>query len=104
MPRHTYAALMLEAGESVVTLARRLGHSSPTITLGYYGHFMPEAGGRKQGANRHRRTARGAGRTACRPKLPRFSPGRLTGDSRCGASLAAFVDFKAEETGGLEKC
>lgn len=44
--RHTYASIMLEAGESVVTLAQRLGHSSPTITLGYYAHFMPEAGNR----------------------------------------------------------
>jgi integrase len=35
---------MLEAGESVVTLAQWLGHSSPAITLGYYAHFMPEAG------------------------------------------------------------
>ncbi|WP_258573903.1 hypothetical protein [Streptomyces sp. KM273126] len=31
---------MLEAGASVVTLARWLGHSSPAITLGYYAHFM----------------------------------------------------------------
>ncbi|MFH9616546.1 integrase [Streptomyces pratensis] len=38
---------MSEAGESVVTLARWLGHSSPVITLGYYAHFMPEAGSRK---------------------------------------------------------
>ncbi|MEU1892059.1 tyrosine-type recombinase/integrase [Streptomyces pristinaespiralis] len=44
--RHTYASIMLEAGESVVTLARWLGHSSPAITLGYYAHFMPEAGSR----------------------------------------------------------
>jgi integrase len=42
--RHTYASIMLEAGESVVTVARWLGHSSPVITLGYYAHFMPEAG------------------------------------------------------------
>ncbi|MEU0527475.1 tyrosine-type recombinase/integrase [Streptomyces niveus] len=42
--RHTYASIMLEAGESVVTLARWLGHSSPAITLGYYAHFVPEAG------------------------------------------------------------
>lgn len=27
-----------------MTLARWLGHSSPAITLGYYAHFMPEAG------------------------------------------------------------
>ncbi|MFI5794404.1 tyrosine-type recombinase/integrase [Streptomyces sp. NPDC051677] len=48
--RHTYASIMLEAGESVVTLARRLGHSSPAVTLGYYAHFMPE--GRKAGSRK----------------------------------------------------
>ncbi|WP_406368651.1 tyrosine-type recombinase/integrase [Streptomyces sp. NBC_01546] len=47
--RHTYASIMLEAGESVVTLARWLGHSSPAITLGYYAHFMPEAGAKGRG-------------------------------------------------------
>ncbi|WP_109278070.1 tyrosine-type recombinase/integrase [Streptomyces orinoci] len=50
MLRHTYASLMLEAGESVVTLARWLGHSSPAITLGYYAHFMPEAGSKRRTA------------------------------------------------------
>ncbi|MFD5037442.1 integrase [Streptomyces sp. NPDC058378] len=40
---------MLEAGESVGTLARWLGHSSPAITLGYYAHFMPEAGSKGRG-------------------------------------------------------
>jgi integrase len=49
--RHTYASVMLEAGESVVTLARWLGHSSPAVTLGYYAHFMPEAG--SKGRTRH---------------------------------------------------
>lgn len=48
--RHTYASIMPEAGESVVTLARWLGHSSPAITLGYYAHFMPEAGSKGRGA------------------------------------------------------
>ncbi|WP_420718972.1 tyrosine-type recombinase/integrase [Streptomyces sp. NRRL S-646] len=48
--RHTYASTMLEAGESVVTLARWLGHSSPAITLGYYAHFMPEAGSKGRSA------------------------------------------------------
>lgn len=42
--RHTYASMLLEAGESIVTVARWLGHSSPTITLSYYAHFMSEAG------------------------------------------------------------
>ncbi|PJN40610.1 integrase [Streptomyces sp. CB02959] len=44
MLRHTYASPSSEAGESVVAVARWLGHSSPAITLGYYAHFMPEAG------------------------------------------------------------
>jgi hypothetical protein len=44
--RHTYASIVLEAGESVVTRARWLGLSSPAITLGYYAPFMPEAGSR----------------------------------------------------------
>jgi integrase len=48
--RHTYASVILETGESVVTLARWLGHSSPTITLDYYAHFMPEAGDKGRGA------------------------------------------------------
>ncbi|WP_328788069.1 MULTISPECIES: tyrosine-type recombinase/integrase [unclassified Streptomyces] len=48
--RHTYASVILEAGESVVTLARWLGHSSPTITLDHYAHFMPEAGGKGRAA------------------------------------------------------
>lgn len=33
----------------MVPLARRLGHSSLTVTLGYYAHFMPEAGGKGRG-------------------------------------------------------
>ncbi|MEU9734119.1 site-specific integrase [Streptomyces sp. NPDC048002] len=48
--RHTYASVILEAGESVVTLARWLGHASPTITLDFYAHFMPEAGGKGRSA------------------------------------------------------
>ncbi|EFL18443.1 site-specific integrase [Streptomyces sp. C] len=48
--RHTYASVILEAGEFVVTLARWLGHSSPTITLDHYAHFMPEAGGKGRAA------------------------------------------------------
>lgn len=44
--RHTYASVMLEAGESVVSLAKWLGHSDPAFTLRTYTHFMPEAGSR----------------------------------------------------------
>jgi integrase len=45
-PRRHSTSIILGTGEPVVTLARRLGHSSPAITLGYYAHFMPEAGGK----------------------------------------------------------
>lgn len=44
--RHTFASVQLEAGESVVTLAAWLGHSSPTVTMEHYAHFMPGAGAR----------------------------------------------------------
>ncbi len=33
-----------------VTLPRWLGHSSPTVTLGYYAHFMSEAGSKRRTA------------------------------------------------------
>ncbi|TXL88284.1 hypothetical protein [Streptomyces sp. IB2014 016-6] len=70
-----------EAGESVVTLARWLGHSSPAITLGYYAHFMPEAGSKGRTAIDGLLGKRGD-RQASR-NSPKFSPGPLTGDSRC---------------------
>ncbi|MEU9289083.1 tyrosine-type recombinase/integrase [Streptomyces sp. NPDC048275] len=44
--RHTYASVMLEAGESIVSLAMWLGHSDPAFTLRTYTHFMPQAGAR----------------------------------------------------------
>jgi len=51
--RHTYASVMLEAGESVVSLAQWLGHSDPAFTLRTYTHFMPEAGARGLAAVDH---------------------------------------------------
>ncbi|MDQ0752056.1 integrase [Streptomyces africanus] len=44
--RHFYASEELEAGESVVSLARWLGHSDPGFTLRKYSHFLPRAGAR----------------------------------------------------------
>ncbi|TQE28557.1 site-specific integrase [Streptomyces ipomoeae] len=48
--RHFYASEQLEAGESVVSLARWLGHSDPGFTLRKYAHFLPRAGARGNAA------------------------------------------------------
>src|SRR5262249_10805364 len=40
--RHTCATLLLLNGVDVKTVAARLGHSSPTITLQTYAHLLPE--------------------------------------------------------------
>ncbi|MEU9154200.1 tyrosine-type recombinase/integrase [Streptomyces sp. NPDC048417] len=98
--RHTYASIMLEAGESVVTLARWLGHSSPAVTLGYYAHFMPEAGSK--------------GRTAIDGLLeretrmpvetPQILPRADWGDFPGGTALELTVECKAHELWGLGRC
>jgi integrase len=38
--RHTHASQLIASGMDVLTISRRLGHSSPTITLGVYGHLF----------------------------------------------------------------
>jgi integrase len=48
--RHFYASEQLEASESVVSLARWLGHSDPGFTLRKYAHFLPRAGARGSAA------------------------------------------------------
>jgi integrase len=44
--RHTYASLLIEAGESVPVVCRRLGHASPVETLNTYAHLWPDNEGR----------------------------------------------------------
>ncbi len=39
--RHTHASHLIAAGVDVLTISRRLGHSSPKITLDIYGHLFP---------------------------------------------------------------
>jgi integrase len=39
--RHTHASSLIAAGLDVLTISRRLGHGSPAITLGVYGHMLP---------------------------------------------------------------
>ena len=38
--RHTHASQLIDAGVDVVTIAHRLGHASPTITLSVYAHLF----------------------------------------------------------------
>ncbi|MFJ8583689.1 tyrosine-type recombinase/integrase [Streptomyces sp. NPDC093595] len=44
--RHTFASIVLAAGETVTQLAAWLGHSDPAFTLRTYVHFMPKSGRR----------------------------------------------------------
>lgn len=41
--RHTHASLWIKDGGDVVTLSRRLGHTSPQITMTTYAHVIEEA-------------------------------------------------------------
>src|SRR5215831_10407400 len=38
--RHTHASRLIASGMDILTVSRRLGHSSPTITLSVYGHLV----------------------------------------------------------------
>jgi integrase len=38
--RHTHASQLIDAGGDVVTISKRLGHSSPAITLKVYAHLF----------------------------------------------------------------
>lgn len=38
--RHTHASALIAAGLDIVTVSKRLGHSSPTVTLGVYAHLF----------------------------------------------------------------
>ena len=38
--RHTHASQLIDAGVDIVTIAKRLGHSSPNITLKVYAHLF----------------------------------------------------------------
>ena len=41
--RHTHASALITRGLDLLTISRRLGHGSPVITLGVYGHlFKPD--------------------------------------------------------------
>jgi integrase len=44
--RHTFASIVLAAGETIGQLAAWLGHSDPAFTLRTYVHFLPRSGSR----------------------------------------------------------
>lgn len=48
--RHWYASVLLDAGESIRTVADYLGHSDPSFTLRTYAHLMPESAERTRKA------------------------------------------------------
>jgi integrase len=39
--RHTFASLLIEAGEPLKYVQEQLGHHSPAFTLAVYGHLLP---------------------------------------------------------------
>jgi integrase len=39
--RHTYASMLIEAGEPLTYVQQQLGHHSPAFTLKVYGHLLP---------------------------------------------------------------
>ena len=41
--RHTHVSALIAAGLDVLAISRRIGHSSPTVTLGTYGHMFRNA-------------------------------------------------------------
>jgi integrase len=38
--RHTHASMLIASGMDILTISRRMGHGSPTITLAVYGHLF----------------------------------------------------------------
>ena len=47
--RHFQASALIDAGESIATVAARLGHGDTSTTLRVYAHLMPGADGRAAG-------------------------------------------------------
>ena len=47
--RHFHASVMLQNGESLVLIGKRLGHASISTTADLYGHLLP--GWQKEAAN-----------------------------------------------------
>ncbi len=48
--RHTFASLLIAAGEDIVYVSKQLGHDSPALTLKVYAHLVPR--GERRGVDR----------------------------------------------------
>lgn len=86
--RHTYASVLLDAGESIKALSEYLGHSDPGFTLRTYTHLMPQSEARTRSAIDVAMGGGGAGTTEgttsgdhCR-RVPSMCPGGLTAASQ----------------------
>lgn len=44
--RHSHASALIASGLDVLSISRRLGHGSPVVTLGVYGHMFRDTGRR----------------------------------------------------------
>jgi integrase len=76
--RHTFASVQLANNVDPVTLSVWMGHSSPTITLERYAHFMPGAGDRGTAAMDDWFGSDDSPSTPPTFVLPRFSPEAVT--------------------------
>ena len=65
--RHTYASLLIEAGESLKYVQEQLGHHSPGFTLSVYGHLIPR--GDRRAVDRLDDENRNPGATSARERL-----------------------------------
>jgi integrase len=45
--RHSFASLLLQAGEPITYVSRQLGHKDSAITLKVYAHWLPDTSARK---------------------------------------------------------
>src|SRR5262249_19943998 len=48
--RHAHASQLIDAGVDVVTISKRLGHSTPTVTLTVYAHLFRKDDGKAAAA------------------------------------------------------
>jgi len=69
--RHTHASMLIASGVDILTISRRLGHSSPTITLNTYGHLV--VGGDDKAAQVMNAALNGSKRVADSAKEPGLS-------------------------------